>query len=79
MQSRYEEEHYPKYHRNQRDYGDDYYDRTRGRGDYDDDDDDDDDDDHDDDDDDHDDDDDYYNRRRRGKEEVEDSTATYST
>jgi uncharacterized protein len=58
MQSRYEEEHYQKYHRDQRDYDDDgYYDRRRrrGRGDYDDD------------DDDYDDEDDGYFNRRRGR------------
>jgi uncharacterized protein len=36
MQSRYEEEHYQKYHRDQRDYDDNYYNRRRGGGDYDD-------------------------------------------
>ena len=30
MQSKYEEEHYQKYHRDQRDYDDDYYNRRRG-------------------------------------------------
>ncbi len=49
MQSRYEEEHYQKYHRDQRDYDDNYYNRRRGEGDYDD----------------YDDDDDSYNRRGR--------------
>jgi Zn-finger nucleic acid-binding protein len=49
MQSRYEEEHYQKYHRDQRDYDDEYYNRRR-RGDYNDYD---------------DDDDGYYNRRGR--------------
>lgn len=49
MQSRYEEEHYQKYHRDQRDYDDNYYNRRRGGGDYDD----------------YDDDDDSYNRRGR--------------
>ncbi|HET7644273.1 MAG TPA: zf-TFIIB domain-containing protein, partial [Nitrososphaeraceae archaeon] len=62
MQSRYEEEHYQKYHRDQRDYDDDYYGsgriRRRGRRDYDDD---------DDYDDDYDDDAGYFNRRRRGR------------